>query len=471
MPMFDPNQALPNFEAQQIEVDRQNALAQMLRKQPMNQPQGQMVSNHFVAPNWMERLVPVLRQFQAIKAEKSAAGAQQDLSNQQNQYANQWRNNLPQATPAVPYQEGSPDVPGLQDGSFPTLAQPKQAVTREAILKHTLEGLANPRTQREAGLVNQSLTSDLVREEDLAAAKTKLEAEQRFRAGEAELTREEKAAQAALDRQARLEAKTQDLEFKKMQLEQTAQDKTLGREQQLIIAKMLDGTKRELAAAALETKALLASMKGDTQSVAKTLADDRLKASADKELQRQVEHYGTVTKDLVPLHQSMQAVQDIFDKYENNPKKIPGVGYSTLLASPLVSAEANRVRRQIKTFANAVTRAQAGLSQTLSEQANVDLENMQNGKFSDAEFVRSWPEIMAKYNATIKHVNSIATPAALEEIKGRGGYTLGEVVAKPKADKKSALPKTTGGEEMPPGMDPARWKRLVELRRIAAGGK
>lgn len=468
MAIFDPNQGLPDFQQQQLEVDRQRRIAEFLRKKPTDQPEMRMSGRVAVQPHWLERLIPLLNQYQAGVADRNATGAEQDMSNQQSQAANQWRGSLPQATPAMPYQEGSPDVPGLQDGTAPTIATPAVPVDRSRILKYTLEGLNNPRTAKEAAIVNQSLTSDLQRDEDKTFKTDERKAQDEWRAQESALTREAAAAAKQEQLVQAYDLKKQQLEFQHEQLKQRSQDATLTREQQLTIAKMMDATRQSIAAGNSELRLALADLASGKKADAKTAADDKAAFTKDKETQRQIEHYGTVVKDLVPLHQSMQAVQTNLDKYDNDPKKVPGLGYNLLLPSVAQKAEANRVQRQFRDFSNSVMRGDAGLSQTLSEQANVLMQNMATGKFSTKEFVENWPEIMAKYNAKIKAANGVITPEALKTMQERGGYALNEVAAKPRADK-SALPKSVA-EQMPEGMNPASWARLQELRKNAAGG-
>ena len=466
MAVFDPNQPLPSFEAQALEIERKRRQAEFLRKRSVDQPEMRMVGRVAVQPHWLERLVPLLNQLQAGHADRQATSAEQDMSNQQSQAADQWRAAMPQPQAAEAYQEGAPNVPGAQEGVAATPAIPARPVDRARILKYTLEGMANPRTAKEAGMVQQSLTADLQRAEDMDFKKEERTAAELFRARESELTRDQ---QAELKRESLAQAaelKHAQLQFQMTELTARMEDRALNRDQQAVLARQAAELQRQLAANALEMKRLGKEMAGGTGSIAREMAADRLALAKKKDLQDNVDKYGKVTEHIVPMHQSMKAIQDILDSYDNDWKKVPGIGYTTLLPSPARRAEANRIIRQVQTFANAVTRAQAGLSQTLSEQAKVDAELMNTGKFSAKEFMQNWPEIMAKYNATVKHVNSVAAPEALEELRKRGGYTLEEVAAKPKGWK-NALPKTTGAEaeQMPAGMDPAKWARLQELKK------
>ena len=100
--MFDPNAPLPDFQNQQADIDLQTKYADALRKRIMGMPDLRMVGNIAVKPSWAEYLAPVLQQYQAGQADKRIAASTQNMLNQQNQAANQWRSSMPQATPAVP---------------------------------------------------------------------------------------------------------------------------------------------------------------------------------------------------------------------------------------------------------------------------------------------------------------------------------------------------------------------------------
>lgn len=458
--MFDPNAPMPSFDVQTASLERQRKLADFLRERSAKaqMPEGQMVSGHYVRPSFTQYLGPLLDKLQGGMAERKYAEQAGQLKGAQQEAANVWRAGIPQATPAVP---GITDAQRaesiLNDQPHGPVAQPAQPLTRQAILKYTMAGLNNPQTADEAKLVNQSLTADLARGED-----------KDFRAEEARKTEEFRASEAALTRQQRADEALQRLQQQQEVLAQRAQDATLNREQRADLARMNDETKRALAAASREASAAARAVAQGLAANGKSLAEQRLDETIRHNNQSDIEKYATRIKDLVPLHQSMKAVQDIFDSYDNDYTKIPGLGYSTLLSPVARKQEANRVQRQVKAFANAVTRGQAGLSQTLSEQANVDLETMASGKFSTQEFMRSWPEIMAKYNSMMTGAKGSLPPTTMKEYLDRGGYDIGEVHAKPKG-KKSALPKTTATPATANGLTAAEQAELDALRQKFPG--
>ena len=461
--MFDPNQALPDFERQQAEVVRQRQIAEFLRKRPIDQPQLRMAGNIAVQPHWLERLVPLLNQYQTGQADRNASSAEQSMLKQQQEVAGQWRASMPQAAPAEPFRAGTPDVPGAQEGEAASMAIPTRPVDRNAILKYALAGLNNPRTAKEAAIVNQSLTSDLQREEDKIYKREERAAQETFRAQESELARtqaaelkREQLAQAA-------ELKREQLKFQEQQLTAQLADRALSREQQLAVSKMLDATRREIAAVASGASA-------DRDADRQAAKDAARQAKEDADIQKLVQRLSHNAVNLAPLREAAVGIQELLD---NTPRKpdgttvsIPGLGRENFL-SPLVRSEQGNVNRQkVQKFANAVLRAQAGLSQTLSEQERVDLELMASGKFTQKEFERAWPATISKLNTQLGNLRAGVPKRALEEYKTRGGPALDDVTPKPFV----ALPKATA-EQMPEGMDPARWARLQELRKAAGGSK
>lgn len=231
MPMFNPNAELPDFEAQQVSLSNQRKIADLLRKQNTAQPRLNMVSGIAVQPHWLERLIPLLNQYQAKEADNAVNVGEQELAKAQGQAAGQWRANMPSPQPGIDREE---DIMGntMVQGQAP------QPVTRDAILRHTLAGIRNPLTKDEAMLVNKSLTSDLERTED-----------KQFR-----------------DEQARIAA-VEKLDLKKEQLKAAAdalqirlEDKTLDRQLRLDLQRQHDEMMERMRTADREAKVLMTGM-------------------------------------------------------------------------------------------------------------------------------------------------------------------------------------------------------------------
>jgi hypothetical protein len=148
-PALDPM----DYQGASLAATKQRKLAEMLRQQAINNPpeKAQMVGGRYIRPSIMGDLNNAMAQYASMQADKADLGT----TAAQMAAAKQWQASMPQATPE--------NVPG--DGMGPTM--PEQPVTREAILKHTMAGLTNPLTAKEAAITNQSLTSDLTRGEDM----------------------------------------------------------------------------------------------------------------------------------------------------------------------------------------------------------------------------------------------------------------------------------------------------------------
>jgi hypothetical protein len=152
-----------DFQGQQLSALKQRKLANALREQLKNNPVegNRMVGGRLITPHWSEGLLNGLRtgmaDYQGMQADTQDAS----LLQAQQAAATKWRSSLPQSVPA------NPGVMGADGMGPPAGVAPEQPITREAILKHTLSGMTNPLTAQEAGVVNQSLTSDLTRGEDM----------------------------------------------------------------------------------------------------------------------------------------------------------------------------------------------------------------------------------------------------------------------------------------------------------------
>ena len=70
----------PELLQQQQALSRQQQMAQLLMQQSMNQPQGQMVSGRYVAPNPLQYLVPIAQAYSATKLQEQGDKAQADLA-------------------------------------------------------------------------------------------------------------------------------------------------------------------------------------------------------------------------------------------------------------------------------------------------------------------------------------------------------------------------------------------------------
>jgi hypothetical protein len=246
--MFDPNNfRLPQgggFEAQQAEVQRQQALAQMLRKRAGAQPEGgKMVGKTYVAPHFAQYLPGLLDAFQANRAEKKATQAEQEYGGQVAKARDEWSSTLPRTTPGV---EGRPELPGPPDeaGSLelaPVKAVPAKLPSRESVLAATMKGMRIPGNEKAAELWNRGMSDELSREDAQAARKA------------------EKEALLAHQRQIEIDR----LEAKREDAQRRSEDTRLSIEQRAQAAKDADATKRLIAGMVREVGMARIAAKGD----------------------------------------------------------------------------------------------------------------------------------------------------------------------------------------------------------------
>ena len=155
MDITDPNavdELQPNPQ-----IARLQKLADALRRQSnggQSTDRGQMVGGRFIAPTMAQTLVPMLQNLSAGAAESRADRMQQDVTDAQTAAAQKWRSSLPLATAGT--QQQGPTEDGSQMPNGPDV-QP----TREAVLKATMAGLANPQTAAAAALYNKSALSGI----------------------------------------------------------------------------------------------------------------------------------------------------------------------------------------------------------------------------------------------------------------------------------------------------------------------
>jgi len=163
--LFDPNAGALNapgaedFGSKLIALQRQCAIAEMLRKQADSTPtpQGQMVSGRYVAPSIFQHLLPILQQYQAGRATDTANQAEQGYSSQVDRATRNWQSALPQAT------AGRAEQPGPTNPNNPTELQavPTVQPTRGQVLQATMSGLQIPGNANAAMAYNKGAGEDI----------------------------------------------------------------------------------------------------------------------------------------------------------------------------------------------------------------------------------------------------------------------------------------------------------------------
>ena len=154
-----PALAPTDYQGATLAAAKQRKLAALLRQQLTDNPVGEakMVGGQYIRPSGLEGIADALRSGLAGYAGMQADKADLGVNQAQLAAADEWKKSMPgSVTQSVPHEVDS-------NGNPLTLTTPP---TREAILKHTLEGMSNPLTAKEAVLTNTSLTSDLTRGED-----------------------------------------------------------------------------------------------------------------------------------------------------------------------------------------------------------------------------------------------------------------------------------------------------------------
>jgi len=395
-----------DFVTRQQQLLRQRRLADLLRAQAEQQASytqnpGRMVSGHYVAPSWSQNLAGVV----APIMQRGYAQQQEGLANQQeqaygtavNQARQQWQSALPQTT------AGRPELQGPQDiGGSPELAAvPPALPTREAVLRATMAGLEIPGNERAAGLYNAGMSAEIDREDRQQEAMLR--------------QRENLAVQRERLEQAR-ELRIQQLEQRKQELaDRLAQD-----ERQNIrdneTRRMHQETVRAIAQAKAENKV----------DKADPVEQRAIMADATKLSTRMAPINSTIS--------AAQEVQNMIDEYTDpktgQVKSIPGVGRDTALPGwarsvgqqigvmdPATNPNSAKVQRVLSD----IMRQQAGLSQTISEQARVIATNLGSGAYTQKEFLDAWGDLKNAIANDLVNIKAGHRPEALEIYQSRGG--------------------------------------------------
>jgi uncharacterized protein YifE (UPF0438 family) len=155
----------------------------------------------------------------------------------------------------------------------------------------------------------------------------------------------------------------------------------------------------------------------DANATRQLIASLAAARQGDKQAEKEwndVEKLSRRMEPLTAMINTAQQVQDMLDSYKDSntgkTKSIPGVGMLVgSLPQGMLTTEGSTNRQKVQMFANGMLRAQAGLSQTLTEQERADLELLAKGQFRQEQFEKAWPNLMKKINS---HTDSVA-----------GGYT------------------------------------------------
>lgn len=138
-------QQLPfDLETEQAAIDRKRQLAQALMQQAFNQPQGQMVSGHFVAPGILQALAPVAAAFLGSGINSQADDSTKELKGKYNNMLASGLQKYFDTRDGKPGQTMTTDqVDALMNrDQAPQLAEPVKADPRRAAIEALTSGVA-----------------------------------------------------------------------------------------------------------------------------------------------------------------------------------------------------------------------------------------------------------------------------------------------------------------------------------------
>lgn len=437
-----------DYYSQQQLIQRQRRLADMLRQAAEAEAgykpnQGQMISGHYVAPSWSQNLsnlvAPMAAENRARQAEQQAAQQEQAYGTAVDRARQSWQSALPRTIAGHPELQG----PQAEGGSPELAAVPTQLPDRASVLKHTLAGMDIPGNEKSAALWNQGMSQEIEREDK----------QQEFAAMQAERLQQQRALQ--MERLAAQEAQLRE-RLQQQERQNIRDNETRAAHQQVMLqmAQLRADAARDAATIRAEAKS--ASSKAD--------------AVEAREVQKDIKALSTRMDRVTPVLGAAKEVQQLLDKYTDPKtgeiKSIPGIGYIGALPGwarsagqevGLISKETNANRATVQRLINNIVRAQAGLSQTISEQAKQIEANLSSGSYSQADFSKAFNQLLQDLEYDINNVRAGHRPEATETYLKRGGML----------DLPTPNPSYVG----PTTPVSAKRARLEELKRKQAGGQ
>ena len=419
------NMDYQDFNQDQVNVAQQRKLAEYLRGMAARaqQPEGQMVGGQYIRPHFLQMLNPVMQQAQAGYQEGQANQAEQAMQGRIGQAQQQWRSSLPQTIAARSAVMG-PEQQGNNPSAYAppqkiSPAVPEQIPGRDATLAATMQGMAIPGNERAAMTYNAGMTGLQDREDkqkEMQALQTERLVQQHQK-----LLSDERMKQETL----------------RTELLRHGQDAAARHETAKMIRESIERVERANNDAAQHSRGAGAD-----------LARERFQETKDQNLAHSLQKLGDDAKLYAPLVPTAQSVQDMLDKYPAG--KTPGLGYAGLLSPFALKQQANVNQGTIQRFLAITSRAEIGLSQTLSEKAQQAMTNLANGKYNEKEFRAAWPEILEKTNSYLKNLEAAYGPDVVKKYNEQGG-DLRTV----KSRVQNALPLSNPPPGTPPASAPA----------------
>lgn len=398
-----------DLHTQQTVVTRQRKLADLLRaaaeQSQYNELPGRMVGAHYVAPSWsqglLEALKPIFAERRAAQAEALAANQEQDYNAGLMQARKRWMDAAPSIEPAVDERTGPVDPNNPSE-----LARiPAQMPTRGSVLQHTLAGMQIPGMERAAELWNRGMQEEQTRE-DTQQARMEAQQAQQAQAERLQAERLEASKQAQL---AQLEAQRQALADKLAQ-----QERENIRDNQTRLAHQA------------------------TMQAIATLKNSGYDPVEQRAVQQDITKLSTRMGPVAPVLDAAQQIEDLFDEYRDPEtgriKDIPGIGHVGALPGWARSAgqkvgvldpKTNPNRAKLERLVGNIMRNQAGLSQTISEQARVLQTMLSSGSYSQKDFVDAWESFTRNLNFELANIKAGHRPEAVEAYLARGGSLTG----------------------------------------------
>ena len=316
------DQIMPTYAPSMVALQNRQKMADMLRQQSMDSPNGEMVSGHYVAPSWTQYAAQLLKGYMGGKMSDEATQGQADLGKQLQAAKTESINNMINTMPGSQYAT-TPDQTVMQ-----TRPNSDQDVTKWILTSQQ----ANPEGANAAikmyEMKQQHEVAELIKKATLAT----------------ETTRREEASKDKKD------AVLQSQDFLR-QMQKTSID---SRQEPIVAVTLADGsTVYKTRSDAIGEKVGSKGAGGEkplTESQAASLAYGTRMMDADKTL-------GTVGIDYSPMKVNLAG----------STEGVPGLNY---LTNANLSDKEQSVSQAQRNFINASLRKESGASISPSEFSN-----------------------------------------------------------------------------------------------------
>jgi hypothetical protein len=206
----------------------------------------------------------------------------------------------------------------------------------------------------------------------------------------------------------------------------------------------------------------------ESASAARAQAEQTALDRKDRQLGEGTQKLSAKTNDYVNLVAGVRELNNKLGDYLPEGKQIPGMGYGSDISllgldvsGAMMGKEGKANRSLVKNVANELLKAASGQAVTLSEEQRQTLANMSSGKFSEADFLNAYKNvILPKVNEAVSNIGGGFSQEVKDRYRDQGGKVdFSKPFVTP--ERSSNLPRATGKSNAPAGVDAKVWNAMT----------